>query len=96
MLRPDSPIVLETINVTSWHAFFSSYLRDLTHARPLHPDTLRFFVLAAGFLDAEIRLSAPLPDEEKLHLRPREARDASSCTAVGTGRPSHLAARRCR
>ncbi len=75
VLRPDSAIVLETINVTSWSAFFSSYLRDLTHARPLHPDTLRFFVLAAGFLDGEIRLSAPVPDEAKLHPAPREARE---------------------
>jgi SAM-dependent methyltransferase len=75
VLRPDSPIVLETINVTSWYAFFSSYLRDLTHVRPLHPDTLRFFVLAAGFLDSEIRLSAPMPDEAKLFRAPREALD---------------------
>ena len=33
VLRPGSPIALETINVASWSAFFTSYLRDLTHAR---------------------------------------------------------------
>ena len=37
VLRPDSPIALETINVTSWSAFFTSYLRDLTHVRPDPP-----------------------------------------------------------
>ena len=35
-LRPGSAIVLETINVSSWFAFFSSYIRDITHVRPLH------------------------------------------------------------
>ena len=66
MLRPDAAIVLETINVASWSAFFQSYIRDLTHVRPLHPDTLKFLVLAAGFGDAEIRYRVPLPDDEKL------------------------------
>jgi SAM-dependent methyltransferase len=75
VLRPNSPIVLETINVTSWYAFFSSYLRDLTHVRPLHPDTLHFFVLAAGFLDAEVRLISPMAEEAKLLPAPPTARD---------------------
>jgi O-antigen chain-terminating methyltransferase len=75
VLRPGSPIVLETINVGSWSAFFTSYLRDLTHVRPLHPDTLRFLVTAAGFLDAEIRLRAPLPETEKLLFTPGMTRE---------------------
>lgn len=75
VLRPGSPIVLETINVGSWSAFFTSYLRDLTHVRPLHPDTLRFLVTAAGFLDAEIRLRAPLPETEKLLFTPSMTRE---------------------
>ncbi len=75
VLRPGSPIVLETINVASWYAFFSSYIRDVTHARPLHPDTLRFFVLATGFLDADVRLLSPLPAAEKLQASPQLVRD---------------------
>lgn len=55
VLSPGSPILLETINVASWSAFFSSYLRDITHMRPLHPDTLRFLVDAAGFADTEVQ-----------------------------------------
>ena len=39
-LRPGAPIVLETINPACWFAFFESYIRDITHVRPLHPDTL--------------------------------------------------------
>src|SRR5258705_4563374 len=38
-LRPGAPIVLETINPACWFAFFESYIRDLTHVRPVHPDT---------------------------------------------------------
>src|SRR5262249_34283822 len=38
-LQPGAPIVLETINPACWLAFFSSYIRDLTHVRPVHPDT---------------------------------------------------------
>jgi len=29
--------------------FFDVYIRDLTHERPLHPDTLRFLAAAHGF-----------------------------------------------
>ncbi len=39
-LRPGARIVLETINPACWFAFFASYVRDLTHVRPLHPETL--------------------------------------------------------
>jgi O-antigen chain-terminating methyltransferase len=65
-LRPGAAIVLETINPACWFAFFSSYIRDITHERPLHPDTLKFLLVAAGFQDVEIRYSAPYPDHEKL------------------------------
>jgi O-antigen chain-terminating methyltransferase len=75
VLRPGSPIALETINVTSWSAFFTSYLRDLTHVRPVHPETLQFVVTASGFLDAEIQFRAPLPDSEKLLFTPRVTRE---------------------
>ena len=41
-LRPGAPLVLETINPACWLAFFSSYIRDLTHVRPVHPETLQY------------------------------------------------------
>ncbi|MDH4064586.1 MAG: class I SAM-dependent methyltransferase [Acidobacteriota bacterium] len=81
VLSSGSPIVLETINVASWSAFFSSYLRDLTHVRPLHPDTLKFIVTASGFLDADIQWRAPLPDSEKLVPAPTDARAVDVTTS---------------
>jgi len=65
-LRPGAAIVLETINPACWFAFFESYVRDITHVRPLHPDTLTFLLVAAGFQDVEVRYRAPYPEQEKL------------------------------
>jgi SAM-dependent methyltransferase len=65
-LRPGAPIVLETINPACWFAFFESYIRDITHVRPLHPDTLKFLLIAGGFQQVEIQYRAPYPDQGKL------------------------------
>jgi len=65
-LRPGAPIVLETINPACWFAFFESYVRDITHVRPLHPDTLKFLLQASGFSGVEIRYQAPYPEHDKL------------------------------
>jgi 2-polyprenyl-3-methyl-5-hydroxy-6-metoxy-1,4-benzoquinol methylase len=65
-LSPGAPIVLETINVACWLAFFSSYLRDFTHVRPVHPETLQYLLRASGFERVEIRYSAPVPADVKM------------------------------
>jgi SAM-dependent methyltransferase len=66
VMRPGARLVLETINPSCWVAFFDSFLRDLTHARPLHPETLKFLVLANGFGEAEIRFRTPIPEADRL------------------------------
>src|SRR4029077_13054919 len=65
-LRQGAPIVLETINPACWFAFFSSYIRDLTHVRPIHPETLEYLLTASGFSRARINSRAPYPDADKL------------------------------
>jgi len=65
-LRPGALVVLETINPACWFAFFSSYIRDITHERPLHPDTLRYLLVASGFQQVDIRYSSPYPEHDKL------------------------------
>ena len=65
-LRPGSRIVLETLNPACWSAFFDSYIRDVTHAWPLHPDTLRYLVMAAGFQNVDVRYLSPYPEEARL------------------------------
>jgi len=65
-LQPGSPIVFETINPACWLAFFSSYIRDFTHVRPVHPETLQYLLRASGFTRVEIRYSAPVPEHMKM------------------------------
>lgn len=77
-LRPGSRIILETINPACWFAFFASYIRDITHVRPLHPDTLSYFVQASGFQRVNVRFRAPYPDHEK--LQPVQLADAAGQT----------------
>ena len=77
-LRPGSKIVLETINPACWSAFFNAYLRDITHAQPIHPDTLRYLLTSSGFGNVDVRLSSPYPEHGKLHQAKRVKNGAGS------------------
>jgi O-antigen chain-terminating methyltransferase len=65
-MRPGAPLVLETINPACWAAFFDAYIRDITHARPLHPETLKFHVEASGFHSADVRFRHPIREADRL------------------------------
>ncbi len=65
-LRPGSRIVLETINPACWVAFFESYIRDLTHVRPIHPETLQYMLHASGFSPVDLVYRAPIAEEARL------------------------------
>jgi O-antigen chain-terminating methyltransferase len=65
-LRPGGRLVLETLNPACWVAFFESYIRDITHAWPLHPETLKYLVLASGFTAASIEYRSPVPAQDRL------------------------------
>jgi SAM-dependent methyltransferase len=74
-LAPGAPLVLETINPACWMAFFECYLRDLTHARALHPDTLRYLVQASGFASVNIEYRSPVTEaDRRCHGRNRRGR----------------------
>jgi SAM-dependent methyltransferase len=88
-LRPGAPIVLETINPACWMAFFEAYLRDLTHARPLHPDTLRFLVEASGFTQAHVTFRAPVRDEDRLPRVEAAPADLPSVQALAAALNAH-------
>ena len=65
-LRPGARMVLETINPACWVAFFESYIRDLTHVRPIHPETLQYLLHASGFSGVDIVYRAPIAEEARL------------------------------
>jgi len=58
--------VLETLNPACWTAFFESYIRDITHRWPLHPETLKYLVTASGFTRAAIEFRSPVPPQDRL------------------------------
>ena len=65
-LRPGGRLVLETLNPACWVAFFDSYIRDITHVWPLHPDTLKYLVVASGFTTASVEFRSPVAEEDRL------------------------------
>ena len=65
-LRPGARLVLETINPACWVAFFESFIRDLTHVKPIHPETLQYMLQASGFSNVEIVYRAPIAEGGKL------------------------------
>ena len=82
-LRPGAPVVLETINPACWVAFFESYIRDLTHVRPIHPETLRYLLLASGFHRVELVYRSPVADKLRaVHALPVHAGEDSAGGAL--------------
>jgi hypothetical protein len=65
-VRRGGLIVLETINPACWLAFFESYIRDLTHVRPLHPETLQYMVRVSGFHDVRVEYKSPVAEAARL------------------------------
>jgi SAM-dependent methyltransferase len=65
-VRPGGRIVLETLNPACWVAFFDSYIRDITHVWPLHPETLKYLVLASGFTRADLEFRSPVARHDRL------------------------------
>ena len=90
-LRQGAPIVLETINPACWLAFFSSYIRDFTHVRPVHPETLQYLLRASGFERVDIRYSAPVPDHMKMTTidLPPDVVASADPAAVALSRTAH-------
>ena len=79
-VAPGGKVILETINPACWVAFFESFIRDLTHVKPIHPDTLQYLLQASGFSNVEIVYRAPIAPEGKLRkvtARPEHFNDTA-------------------
>jgi SAM-dependent methyltransferase len=79
-LRPGGRLVLETVNPRSLVALVEAFFRDLTHEKPLHPETLDFALRAAGFRDVSLRYSSPVP--ERARLLPLTAAEAGASAST--------------
>lgn len=58
-------IVIETVNPLSLFSFANFYI-DLTHIKPVHPETLKFLLKSSGFRDLDIKFISPVPAESRL------------------------------
>jgi SAM-dependent methyltransferase len=66
MLRPGGQLVLETVNPRSLIALVEAFFRDLSHEKPIHPETLDFALRAAGFREVSIQYRSPVPERARL------------------------------
>ena len=82
-LRAGAPMVLETINPACWMAFFETYIRDVTHKQPLHPETLRYLVQTSGFTSVDVHFRSPVRESDRLER-------VSGAEAVLAGAPAAL------
>jgi len=58
-------ILIETINPLTLAAIPTFWI-DLSHIRPVHPESLRQLLENAGFVDVKVVFSSPFPEEYKL------------------------------
>ena len=65
-VMPGGTIILETINPTCWVAFFESFVRDLSHVKPIHPETLQYLLQASGFSRVDIVFRSPIAEAGRL------------------------------
>jgi O-antigen chain-terminating methyltransferase len=68
-LRPRGVFAAETPNPLSLVAL-ANFTADLSHDRPLHPETLSFLARQAGFRNVELRFLSEPADAERLKLVP--------------------------
>lgn len=71
-LRPGGLLLLETVNPRSVVGLLEVYNRDLTHEKPLHPETLSFLAAAAGFAEVRVELRSPVEADARLQPVPAE------------------------
>jgi SAM-dependent methyltransferase len=60
-LCPRGVLVCETPNTASPFVMANTFHRDLTHQKPVHPETYQFLAQMQGFADTELRYSLPVP-----------------------------------
>jgi len=60
-IKDNGVVILETVNPYSFVAM-KYFWMDLSHVRPIPPETLKFLVDMAGFRNIEVKFSTPVPE----------------------------------
>ena len=74
-------VVVETVNPLSFFSFANFYI-DMSHKRPVHPETLKFLINAAGFREQRIEFIAPVPDDARLKKIEIGTKKDESCEGI--------------
>lgn len=67
-LEKGSFFIVETINPKSVYATHENFFKDLSHTKPIHPDTLKFLIEGALFCEVTIRELSPIKKSDKLEI----------------------------
>lgn len=62
-------LIVETVNPLSLFSFANFYI-DLSHIKPVHPETLKFLLSAVDFREIETKFISPVPDSMRLKKLP--------------------------
>jgi O-antigen chain-terminating methyltransferase len=81
-LRPGGLLALETVNPRSVVGLLEVFNRDLTHEKPLHPDTLSFLAAAAGFTDVRVEMRSPVEPAARLQPVPADGLPPRTAAAL--------------
>lgn len=79
-LKSGGLLILETVNPRSVTGLLEVFNRDLTHEKPLHPETFAFLASIAGFTDVRIEMRSPV--EPLSQLRRLDGSDSVSGAVV--------------
>jgi len=70
VLKPEAPILLETINPLSLFALSNIYFLDVSHSKPLHPEYMRYLLESSGFSDVKLIYAEELNEEKLVETGP--------------------------
>jgi 2-polyprenyl-3-methyl-5-hydroxy-6-metoxy-1,4-benzoquinol methylase len=65
-LRPGGTLILETLNPKCLMIFAESFYKDFFHIKPIHPEAMEFLLESTGFLDIELKFSAPVESSKRI------------------------------
>jgi O-antigen chain-terminating methyltransferase len=65
-LKKGAPVIFETPNPQSIIVSAINFHLDLSHLKPIHPESIKFLLESIGFVDIQIKLLSPYPEEMKL------------------------------
>ncbi len=58
--------IAETVNPLCLGIFSTNFYLDLSHIKPVHPETIKFLLESAGFREIQFKFFSPFPEEARL------------------------------